>query len=294
MLKTIDFLDQNILCRHVTDMAVYPYYHRHNGCEIYLFLNGKVNYYIEEHCYSLERGNLLVIQPEEYHRVELVDRKHYERITINLEHFFFQTLSSRETDLSVCFFNRPIGQQNLAILNEQQIREFIMMFKHLTEAEGNREYGHDLLSLSYLLQILVTVNQIFRTGGNQVCRSIMPPLIRDIMRYIDEHLLDSFTLDDLSRQFFHNPSYISRRFKKVTGLTIQQYLLNKRIGMAQKYLKEGKSLADVCWMSGFNNYSHFARTFSQQVGISPKKYQNYTLSLIENIYLPDSPPIEPE
>lgn len=61
----------------------------------------------------------------------------------------------------------------------------------------------------------------------------------------------------------------------VTGLTIQQYLLNKRIGLAQKYLKEGRFLTDVCWMSGFNNYSHFARTFSQQVGVSPKKYQNY-------------------
>ncbi len=57
----------------------------------------------------------------------------------------------------------------------------------------------------------------------------------------------------------------------VTGLTIQQYLLNKkRIGLAQKYLKEGRFLTDVCWMSGFNNYSHFARTFSQQVGVSPK------------------------
>ncbi len=57
----------------------------------------------------------------------------------------------------------------------------------------------------------------FRAGGNQGCRSIMPPLIRDIMLYIDGHLLDSFTLEDLSRQFFHNPSYISRRFKNGYG-----------------------------------------------------------------------------
>ena len=282
MLKTIDFLDQNILCRHVSDLAIHPYYHRHNGCEIYLFLNGKVNYYIEEHCYPLVRGDILVIQPEEYHRVELVDKKHYERITINLEQFFFQSLSSHETDLTTCFFNRPAGQNNLSFLNEQQIGEFIMLFNHLKEANSSPEYGHDLLSLSYLFQILVMVNQAFRAGGNQGCRSIMPPLIRDIMLYIDGHLLDSFTLEDLSRQFFHKPSYISRRFKMVTGLTIQQYLLNKRIGLAQKYLKEGRFLTDVCWMSGFNNYSHFARTFSQQVGVSPKKYQNYIMSLPEN------------
>lgn len=154
MLKTIDFLDQNILCRHVSDLAIHPYYHRHNGCEIYLFLNGKVNYYIEEHCYPLVRGDILVIQPEEYHRVELVDKKHYERITINLEQFFFQSLSSHETDLTTCFFNRPAGQNNLSFLNEQQIGEFIMLFNHLKEANSSPEYGHDLLSLSYLFKFL--------------------------------------------------------------------------------------------------------------------------------------------
>ena len=91
------------------------------------------------------------------------------------------------------------------------------------------------------------VNQAFRAGGNQGCRSIMPPLIRDIMLYIDGHLLDSFTLEDLSRQFFHNPSYISRRFKMVTGLTIQQYLLNKK-NRACPEISEGRQVSDGCML----------------------------------------------
>lgn len=79
----------------------------------------------------------------------------------------------------------------------------------------------------------------------------MPRLIQDTMMYIEEHLAEEITLSDLSAVFFHNGTYISRCFKGVTGLTISQYILYKRISLAQKYLLASwmfsKEISEYAW-----------------------------------------------
>lgn len=277
MKKFFDPLTSDILCKVKNDVAVFPHYHRHDGCEIFLLLNGTVNYYIEQHCYPLSRGSLILINPEEYHRSELADHTVYERITLNVKSSFFQSLPSSRTDLSACFFDRPCCERNLIQLSNQDLQEFLVLSRQLQSVLEDHCFGCDLLALSLLLQLLVKVNQLYLASSEQETPAppdLMPVLIRDVMAYIEEHLTEPISLAELSGQFFHNGTYISRRFKSVTGLTISQYILYKRIGLAQKYLRNGVSLTDSCWMSGFSNYSNFCRSFTRQVGSSPKEYQN--------------------
>lgn len=277
MKKFFEPLTADIICNVKNDVAVFRHYHRHDGFEIFLLLNGSVNYYIEQHCYLLSRGSLIVINPEEYHRSELVDTNIYERIVLNVHPSFFQTFSFSHTNLTSCFLDRPNSEKNLIQLNNHDLQEFLFLSRRLERTLEEPCYGEDLLTLSFLLQILIKTNQLYlTTPAAQMSPSpdLMPVLIRDTMAYIEEHLTEPICLSDLSDQFFHNGTYISRRFKAVTGLTLQQYILYKRIGLAQRYLQEGHSLTDTCWMSGFNNYSNFCRSFSRQVGCSPKKYQS--------------------
>lgn len=277
MKKFFEPLNVDILCKVKNEIAVAHYYHRHDGFEIFLLLNGSVNYYIEQHCYQLSRGSMIVINPEEYHRSELVDHNIYERITLNIHPDFFKKITSSQTNLTTCFLDRPNSEKNLIQLNNHELQELLILSRQLERVLDEPCYGDDLLTISFLLQILVKTNHLFLSAlesPNPSPPDIMPPLVRDTMAYIEEHLTDSISLADLSKQFFHNGTYISRRFKAVTGLTLQQYILYKKIGLAQRFLREGHSLTDTCWMSGFNNYSNFCRSFTQQVGCSPKKFQN--------------------
>ncbi|MCW3790129.1 AraC family ligand binding domain-containing protein [Paenibacillus sp. LS1] len=68
------------------------FYHRHNAYELYFFLRGNVNCYIENRCYHLQRNVLLVLSPEEMHRSFALDKNEYERITINLKKLYLNRL----------------------------------------------------------------------------------------------------------------------------------------------------------------------------------------------------------
>lgn len=280
MKRFFEPLQSDILCKIKSNTESLPHYHRHDGCEIFIFLNGGATYYIEQHSYPLTSGSLLLINPEEYHRSDLLKNMPYDRIVINIRESFLEQLSTKTTCLSSCFLDRPCSEKNLIQLSNQDLQHFLVLSKQLSAALDSSAYGHDLLAISYLLQILIKTNTLYKSSLEFQTSplDLMPPLVRDTMHYIEEHLTEPISLADLSATFYHNGTYISRYFKSITGLSISQYILYKRISLSQKLLKEGLPLTETCLMSGFNNYSNFSRTFAQQVGCSPKKYQNMFIS----------------
>ncbi|MNM90644.1 Bifunctional transcriptional activator/DNA repair enzyme AdaA [compost metagenome] len=134
---------------------------------------------------------------------------------------------------------------------------------------------------------MIMINLAFQNESAERPHNIMPKLLSEITRLIETHITDTVTLRLLSEKLFLNGTYISRKFKDYTGLTLQQYLVDKRIALAKQYLTEGKSVTDTCYLSGFKNYSNFIRSFTKQTGISPGKFKH---SLLSNKWPPlDSP-----
>lgn len=270
-------LKKDISCEYKSGGHFTNQYHHHDGFEIYLFLKGGANYYIEQNCYNMKRGCLFNIRPNELHKVECFNHKVYERVSITVRTPILQSLSTEQTDLTKCFLNRPFGESSQTYLNEHQINELLFMVHRLEHLLNSNEYGHDIMASSYLNQILVFVNNLFLRNTQADLINIMPPIVNKTMQFIDDNLTEPITMADIAEHIHHNATYISRCFKKVTGVPLQQYIIYKRIILAKKYLVEGYSLNDTCRLSGFNDYSNFARTFKKQIGCSPKKYQEQPL-----------------
>ncbi len=72
-----------------------------------------------------------------------------------------------------------------------------------------------------------------------------------------------------------------RYYKKITGKTFTQFVNEFRIVHATKLLAEShSSITDICFESGFNNFSHFNKLFKKFTGKSPLKYRNETKLLV--------------
>lgn len=99
-------------------------------------------------------------------------------------------------------------------------------------------------------------------------------LFRRAVDYIEAHLGEDFSLDELAAASGLSKLYVSRAFKRALGLPPHQYLLDRRIERAKHLLIEGElPIAQVALACGFADQSHFSHAFKQRVGVTPKAFR---------------------
>lgn len=95
-----------------------------------------------------------------------------------------------------------------------------------------------------------------------------------IKDYLDSHFTGQITLDALSEKFFISKFYLSREFKKEFGVTVVQYVLNKRIEKAKYYLaNSSRTIEEISALCGFNDQSYFSRQFKNVTGSTCLSYR---------------------
>lgn len=265
--------DVECLCKDITEpMDSSPDFHNHDGYEILLVLGGKINLYTESGGMQLGRGDLVCICEYDFHRADLLTEDKYDRVVINIRKERLKRTSSRETDLTACFDQYPAPVRTVH-LSEDEITELEGYAHLLQESIGRNKPGDEILEDACLKLIMVKLIRRFREYEAPRRTEIMPELVVETLSYIESHLTEEITLKKLEEHVHHNGTYLSRCFKKITGITLQQFIIAKKITFCCKLLREGHPPGDVCYMAGFNDYSNYSRTFSKQVGVSPKRYQ---------------------
>lgn len=93
-------------------------------------------------------------------------------------------------------------------------------------------------------------------------------------QYIAENYAFTLTVDDIADHVKVDRSYLYRLFKKRFGMSVQNYLLAVRLRNAACLLESSDMLtSEVCYASGFNDYSHFSKMFAKSYNMSPKDYR---------------------
>lgn len=265
-------IPRDVLCeiKHSDSVYTQHQYHRHNGYEIYMFLGGDAYFYINDKCFKLNVGDVVLLSPSTSHRIKSTNKSSisYERVVINIKQSTLDRLSTPSTDLAQCFYEHngePIS------LSKNEIEKLSDMSVKLKSALQSSEYGSDVEANSYLSLMLLYLHTLCKQY-NMPNKNIMPKIIKDVMQYISTHISSDLSLFKLSEVFNYNPTYISSLFKKHTGLSYKEYVIDKRIETAKMLLTNGASVSEACLNSGFSDYSNFIRAFSKATGISPGKY----------------------
>lgn len=98
--------------------------------------------------------------------------------------------------------------------------------------------------------------------------------IDDLKNYILEHLSENLTVKMLADKTHMSISHFSRIFKQYTGYAPYEYILISRLNMAKDLLqKTDKQIGEVALEVGFNSESNFSFCFTENVGLTPKKFK---------------------
>ena len=106
--------------------------------------------------------------------------------------------------------------------------------------------------------------------------------VREVEEYIDKNYKQEIRLKTLSAIAGMTPAAFSRYFRMRTGKTVSDYMIDIRLGHAARLLVDSpNSVADICYLCGFNNISNFNRIFKKKKGCSPTAFrENYHKSKI--------------
>lgn len=106
--------------------------------------------------------------------------------------------------------------------------------------------------------------------------AVFSPIIVQCLDYIDRHLHETVTLDDLADHVNRNARYLSTLFKKEMHINFSDYVKQQRIAVAKQMLGyTNREYVEIGNALGFSSQSYFIKVFRQETGFTPKEYRRH-------------------
>ena len=245
--------------------------HHHDFYEIYLFLGGKAEYWVEGQIFRLQPGDLLLINPMEIHRpIFKGESSVYERIVLWIDKNYLESLSQGEVSLTRCFDNTIPTHTNLLRPTTAKRPEIIARMGELVRECYGSDFASDLCASGILLQFMVEINRMaLNAKVSSTEREAPSKLVSDVLAFINEHYDEDLSLEGIADQFFISKYHLSHEFNRTVGVGVYRYIILKRLLMAKQLLENGMSPGEVYGKCGFRDYTTFFRAFKAEYGISP-------------------------
>ena len=126
-----------------------------------------------------------------------------------------------------------------------------------------------ILNLQYnmVLEFTEQVEKLRRGAGSS-------RLAAEVAGYVQRHLSEPVSTEAMAKEFYLSRTYLSARFKKETGVTLTDFILNEKTEEAKRLLRySDKTASAISNYLGFSSHSHFVRVFRKYAGTTPNEYR---------------------
>ena len=205
--------DEKIRFSYKTDMITEldnVLLHNHDSYEIYVFLEGNVNFFVEGSTYHLNPYDTLVIRNNEMHQMIHFTKDTYKRIVLYVHPGVFKEINCEQ--YMKTFSEKKLGEGNL--IKGEYVRKSGLWdaFERLLEyAVKSKEEDNEIVIKATLVELFYILHKA--ETHSQDPGAIKSDVIKSIMRYIDKHLSDIENLDQIAEEFFISKCHLCRIFK---------------------------------------------------------------------------------
>ena len=245
--------------------------HAHPYYEIFYLLNGDCTFFVDHNIYKLNKGDLVIVPAGELHKSTYPQMGSSERYVVCFKKGNLKWLNELLGD---DFVKQSLTSGVISIPEKR--RDYVESLMNKMNFEND---GQDILSPAFirtgLVELILFIIRCQRYEHNVIKEiDVDNQLMQEIATYIYENYYKKLSLDDMSNRFHISRSYLSKKFKAVTGFGFKEYIVNVRIKNACRLLLEtNKSITDIAFECGFNDSNYFGDAFRHVKGISPNKYR---------------------
>ncbi|AOR23429.1 AraC family transcriptional regulator [Clostridium taeniosporum] len=268
------YLHSDFKLFHIKDKKNQEFeFHYHEFNKIIIFLSGNVTYLMEGKAYYLKPWDILLVNNHAVHKPLIDSSKVYERIVIWVNSDFIESHNYNNCDLMTCFKLANKKSFNLIRLDVKLQDSLKSIIASLEKSLNSKDFGSKLLSNSLFIQFLIYLNRIYLEDMfiNDESSLKYDKQVEEILKYINTNISKNLSIDFLSKKFFISKYYLMHKFKKETGYTLHNYILQKRLLIAKDLIEHGEPILKVSAKCGFKDYSNFLRSFKKLFNKSPRE-----------------------
>ena len=246
--------------------------HSHDYYEFYFPLSEQTDMEIMGKRYPLNRMCAVLVPPGIVHRAVSTGEDTYRRFVFWISSAYFDHLKKTQASAVSVLEECVRRKQYLFHFTENEIISLHAKILRLMDEKQENRYGCESFEDLCIRDLLMTMCRMIHEKNTPKGKSQQLKLL-DITQYIDHHLEEDLSLDDLAGIFYVSKYYIAHRFRERLGISVHQYILKKRLEQCAASIAKGSSITRTFTEYGFRDYASFYRAFRKEYGISPKEYQ---------------------
>lgn len=105
-------------------------------------------------------------------------------------------------------------------------------------------------------------------------------LVAKAIRYIEEHITDALTIQEIAEHVNLSPFYFQKGFAMLCGFTLGEYIRNRRLALAGNDLAAGdEKIIDIALRYGYDSPDSFTRAFTRFHGVTPSQARREGVTL---------------
>ncbi|AWX57941.1 MULTISPECIES: response regulator transcription factor [Brevibacillus] len=214
----------------------------------------------------VEAGDVFLIKPKTSVSLRTEQDKELEVFFIAFSYWIEQNETGKERVFVPGGDNFPL-EGTFRVRSHSQVLHLMEELHKSYASNEEREQFRQRLLFERILYILVKDFSSIESNENTMAS------IEETILYVDQHYMLNLTLEMLAGKANVSPSYYSRMFKTLKGVSFSDYMTNLRINRAKVLLRlSGSRLREVAQSVGYNDEFYFSKMFKKVVGQSPSEY----------------------
>lgn len=250
--------------------------------EISYVVSGCCEFYADGRKFYAKEGDLHLVTNGMRHRIVANKQDNLRMAYIGFE-FCDNT---DEIELMKEFYQNPPQ-----ILQNDRYLSRTLYEQLLYEIYSSQSYSMEAMD-ACINQLLIHVYRIFQCGSEYEnhriveearLEKIMGHAVFKILRYIDNHLYEVKSVSGIADKLKYDPAYISRLFHEKMGITLLQYIEEKKVKEAKKMMAEGVRIETIAMQLGYSSSQSFYKMFLRHEGCAPTVYMKSTYKKKDNV-----------
>jgi AraC-like DNA-binding protein len=243
--------------------------HKHDFIEIVYVERGEAEQRVDDNVYNVKRGDVVFINYGSEHSFIGSEDYCYYNVCFNPEIMGkVMDNSNALALLSLTAFNELRKENNCGKISfsAQDSKDVEFILERMKREMDEKKEGYGRVIENYLS---ILFSYMLR-------RSLLPEIFsssnvwENLVQYISSNPDGELTLDALAKRCFYNPSYFSRVFKQKMGISVSEYVRERRMDKAKSLLQNtNKTVEKIMEEVGYSDRSAFYHAFSKSFDCTP-------------------------